>query len=77
VVSTPIGAQGLGVCPGTHLVVAASAESFSDAVVRLLTDGQERQRLAAAAREFVHQHHDCHRVLSSFLQLVNDVGGRG
>ncbi len=75
VVSTPLGAQGLDISAGTHLFLAESAEGFSEAVVRLLADEAERDRLSAAAREFVVRHHDCGRVLPAFLRLVDEAGG--
>jgi glycosyltransferase involved in cell wall biosynthesis len=50
VVSTPVGAEGLGGEPGRHLVVAASAPAFADAVAALLADDGRRRSIAEAAR---------------------------
>ena len=74
VVSTSLGAEGLDISAGTHLSLADSAESFSDAVVQLLADDGKRDSLAAAAREFVSCHHDCRQVLPAFLRLVDEAG---
>lgn len=49
VVSTPLGAEGLPVRDGEHLVVADRA-GFADAVDALLADPARRARLGAAAR---------------------------
>jgi hypothetical protein len=46
VVSTTIGAQGLGLEPGRHLLIADDAESFARACVSLLTDPVRRRQLA-------------------------------
>src|SRR5206468_4149588 len=50
VVSTSIGAEGLPVKSGEHVVVADGAELFAHEVVRLLRDIDRRRRLEAAAR---------------------------
>ena len=52
VVTTTIGAEGLGADAGTHLLVADGAEAFAAAVVRLLREAPLRQRLGEAARAF-------------------------
>jgi hypothetical protein len=50
VVSTTVGAEGLGMIPGTHLLVADDAEAFAESLARLLHDDELRHRLAEAAR---------------------------
>lgn len=50
VVSTSIGAEGLPVCDGEHLLLADGAEAFAGAVTRLLACSQQRQRLASSGR---------------------------
>jgi glycosyltransferase involved in cell wall biosynthesis len=50
VVSTSIGAEGLGARDGEHLLVADTAESFADAVSRMLASVEQRQRIGAAGR---------------------------
>jgi glycosyltransferase involved in cell wall biosynthesis len=58
VVTTPLGAAGLGV-PGQPLplAIADDAASFTAAVAQLLASNTDRQALGTAAREFVAQHH--------------------
>jgi glycosyltransferase involved in cell wall biosynthesis len=53
IVSTNIGAEGLGVRSGRELLLADSPQAFTDAVVSLLKDGRLRERLGASAQEFV------------------------
>lgn len=51
VVSTTIGAEGLGARDGEHLLIANTADAFVDAVVRVWKDEELRGKLAAAGRE--------------------------
>ena len=50
VVSTRLGAEGLPVRDGEHLVLAAADRSFADAVLRLLDAPEQRSRIGAAGR---------------------------
>jgi polysaccharide biosynthesis protein PslH len=50
VVSTTIGAEGLGATPGEHLLIADTSGDFCDAVTRLLAAEDACARIAAAAR---------------------------
>ncbi len=53
VVSTTIGAEGLGARDGEHLVIADSPEMFAESVIRLWNDPALRRRLAEAGREIL------------------------
>lgn len=50
VVSTTIGAEGLGAVDGRHLLLADDPESFADAVEKLLDNPAQARGLAAAGR---------------------------
>ncbi|MBZ5515140.1 MAG: glycosyltransferase [Acidobacteriia bacterium] len=50
VVSTTIGAEGLDVTPGEHLLVADTPADFAGSVAQALADDNLRQRLAACGR---------------------------
>src|SRR5262249_13653385 len=50
VVTTTIGAEGLGAVPGRDLLIADDAAAFADAVDRLLTDAALAARIGAAGR---------------------------
>jgi glycosyltransferase involved in cell wall biosynthesis len=52
VVSTSAGNAGLDAMPGTHLLVADTADDFAAAVLRLLRDETLRRRLGEAGRRF-------------------------
>jgi glycosyltransferase involved in cell wall biosynthesis len=56
VVSTSIGAEGLDVADGRDIILADTATSFANAVVRLLTDTGVRNRLGRAAAESAGRH---------------------
>lgn len=50
IVSTTLGAEGIDVRPGEHLVLADDAHAFADRVVELMQRPDERLRLGDAAR---------------------------
>ena len=55
IVTTRIGAEGLGLVDGTHALLADSPEAFAGAVARLLDDRALRLRLGLAARQLAEQ----------------------
>jgi glycosyltransferase involved in cell wall biosynthesis len=55
VVSTTLGAEGLGARDGEHLVLADDPDAFADAVVRLLNDSPLRARLGDAGWALYHE----------------------
>ena len=58
VVSTSVGAEGLPVTSGEHLMIADGVEAFAREIVRLLRDLDQRRRLEAAARALVVERYD-------------------
>jgi glycosyltransferase involved in cell wall biosynthesis len=58
VVSTTVGAEGLPVTSGEHLLVADEPRTFARAVVGLLRDPDRRRRLESAARALVLERYD-------------------
>jgi len=65
VVSTTVGAEGLPVTDGTHVMLADEPASFARAVVRLLRDAGTRNRLETAARALVLEQYDWSAVAGS------------
>jgi len=57
VVSTTIGAEGLDIAPGENILIADEPEAFAEACVRLISDANERRRLADAAAQHVETKH--------------------
>ncbi len=79
VVTTTIGAEGLGLTPGEHALFADTEEEFGAAVARLLADEREAQRIARAGRRFVEEHYAWPRIidrLESFLAGAITEGRR-
>jgi sugar transferase (PEP-CTERM/EpsH1 system associated) len=58
VVSTTVGAEGLPVVGGTHVMLADEPRTFARAVVRLIRDVERRRQLESAARALVIEHYD-------------------
>ena len=81
VVSTTVGAEGLPVTSGEHVLLADEANTFSRAVVRLFRDVDRRRQLEAAARALVVERYDWSAVagaledaLIRFAQIGAAVG---
>jgi len=80
VVSTSIGAEGLDVVAGEHLLIADTPETFSAAIQRLCNDVALRRRLASEARARVLDLYDWRvcapKVLEAMEQLAPRTGVR-
>lgn len=71
VVSTTIGAEGLDVQPGRHILLADTPEDFATAVVNLLRDRGTREAMAAAGRALVAEKYTWERIggtLKAYLE---------
>lgn len=64
VVSTSIGAEGLPLVAGEHLVIADGEEAFASAVKELLHDANKRSRIAEAGYRLVTEHYSWSRAAS-------------
>jgi glycosyltransferase involved in cell wall biosynthesis len=58
VVSTTVGAEGLPVRPGEHVLIADEPQAFADAVAQLLGDAAAREQLGRRARDLVVARYD-------------------
>ncbi len=58
VVSTTVGAEGLPVRDGEHVVLAEEPQAFAAAVVRLMRNLDARRALEHAAHRLVAEHYD-------------------
>jgi len=56
VVATNLANEGIGAAADAHLLLRDEPEGFADAVIALLRDEKERERLGRAARAFVEEH---------------------
>jgi glycosyltransferase involved in cell wall biosynthesis len=58
IVSTPLGAEGLDIEPGKHMLLADSEQGFAKAVVDLITNPTRRQELGENAARLVKERYD-------------------
>ena len=73
VVSTSLGAEGIDVRSGEHLLIADAPEQIADAVVRLLADDGLRDRLAAAGRRLVEERYDWEASAELLLECYREL----
>jgi glycosyltransferase involved in cell wall biosynthesis len=66
VVSTSVGAEGLPVVPGKHLLIADDPPSFASEVVALIRDAERRKELGAAGLRLVAERYSWPRVTRDF-----------
>lgn len=75
-VSTTVGAEGLPVANGEHLLLADERNTFARATVRLLRDVERRRQIETAARTLVVDRYDWSAVAGSLeralLQIARD-----
>jgi sugar transferase (PEP-CTERM/EpsH1 system associated) len=75
VVSTAVGAEGLPVEPGTHVLVADTADAFAAAVVTLFRDDEARTRIGDAGRRLVTERYDWSSVFGHLEQALEAAVG--
>jgi N-acetylglucosaminyldiphosphoundecaprenol N-acetyl-beta-D-mannosaminyltransferase len=77
IVTTSIGAEGLGVVHGKHLLIADSPEEFARTVAQLLSNESLRARLGNEAREFALRELSLDAVRAALDQVLNARSTRG
>jgi glycosyltransferase involved in cell wall biosynthesis len=75
VVSTPVGAEGLPVTNGEHLLLAGTPEVFAVAVIELLRDPARAERLGVNAATLVRESFGWDRVAAQFAQQCAPAAG--
>jgi sugar transferase (PEP-CTERM/EpsH1 system associated) len=76
IVSTTVGAEGLPVSGGLHLLLADEPDAFAHSVVRLLQNRTERARLGDAARHLVLEEYDWSAVSGHLERALEAAAGR-
>jgi glycosyltransferase involved in cell wall biosynthesis len=76
VVSTSLGAEGLGLTSGVHVEMADGAENFARTVVALLRDPARRDALGRAGRALVEERYSWPRVAEEFDRALQNVSVR-
>jgi glycosyltransferase involved in cell wall biosynthesis len=72
-VSTSIGAEGLPVSSGEHLLLADSPPDFAEAVIQLLDNSDRRVRLGKAASHLVNANYGTETVARQFEQICEQT----
>lgn len=73
IVSTSIGAEGLSVEHGKHLLLADSAEQFADSIARLISDTKLSLQLGKAARALVEQRYNWSKICQDLENVVKKI----
>lgn len=63
----------LGVQSGRDLLVAASAQEFAEAALRLMDDAELRARLSTRGRNYVEQHHDWRVITDNLVGIYRQA----
>jgi glycosyltransferase involved in cell wall biosynthesis len=73
VVSTRIGAQGLGVQDGEQLLLGDESKDFAQQVVRLLGDADLRSRLSANGRRLIDERYHWRAIAEQYIDVLNAI----
>ncbi len=73
VVSTSIGCEGLDVIDGHHLLIADTAETFAEAILRLLQDDALRRQIVTNALELVRNVYDWDIIADQLMRLYLEL----
>lgn len=73
VLTTSFGAEGFGLTPGEHLLVADDPKAFADAVITLFNDRALRLALGEAGRTFIQRNYSFEAVGARLGLLVDTV----
>jgi glycosyltransferase involved in cell wall biosynthesis len=73
VVSTTVGAEGLPVRHGEHLLIADEPTAFASSTVGLLNDPARRHELGDAAHKLVEEKYSWAQVAKVFAQVLTKV----
>ena len=76
VVTTSIGAEGIGAKPDIDWIVADDAETIARQAIRLLEDEPARQAMGQCARASVHQRHDTVAIARDLIRLLETIPPR-
>lgn len=73
IVSTPIGAEGIGGKDKQDYLLADTPETFAEAVVSLLTDNDLQKKIGSNARHFAEVHFDQGAIARKLLSFFNEL----
>lgn len=70
IVSTSIGAESLAYTNGKNILIADTAETFSEAIIRILKDTQKRVDLGKQARQLILEKYDNRAISKAIIDFV-------
>jgi len=73
VVSTSVGAKGIGASHGKNIVLADDPKKFAKSVINLLQDSTLREKIGKNAREFVEKHYSWERMTNRLNEVFERV----
>jgi polysaccharide biosynthesis protein PslH len=73
VVSTTLGAEGLGIHPGEDIMVADSSQELAESIIKVAEDDDLKQRIAKAGRALVVDRYDWSRLGARLLQVHEEL----
>ncbi len=76
VVTTPVGAEGIEVTDGVHLLIADDAVSFAEKTIALLNDPELAGRLGQKGRERMLERYDWHIIGGEMDEIYWELMGR-
>jgi glycosyltransferase involved in cell wall biosynthesis len=76
VVTTSIGAEGLGLVDGRQALIADSPQAFASAVARLLDDDELWRKLSRSGRVFVEERYDWEQIAAPFDAAMREIAER-
>jgi polysaccharide biosynthesis protein PslH len=76
VVTTTVGLEGIGACPGEDVLVADSPEDFARSLIDLLQDRELQQKLSTNGRQLVEEKYDWQVVLGELDRVYQDLSGQ-
>ncbi len=75
IVATPQAVEGIRASPGKDLIVASTANAFSDSVIDLLRNPERARLVAAGARACVEKNYSWTSQLQELDALIDDLAG--
>lgn len=76
VVSTTVGAEGLDVVPGRHVLLADEPHTFAESVLRLLDDSKRCLDLAIEGRRLVEQRYGWDALANKFGNFIHEIAAK-
>jgi glycosyltransferase involved in cell wall biosynthesis len=73
IISTALGAEGIGYNDGVNILIANNQEEFYDAIHRCITDEEYCKQIGANARRLMEEQHDINKVTENLIGFYKSV----